>query len=137
MTRPRVPMLPIRSTLPRDRADVAHQDVRVTNELAFKVLGWRTGPGRFLKSGRSWTPQWKFQPLRKLEHALELLDKAAPQHFAMEGDDMIGFRVKVRIGGVTGEAYGQTQARVIAYAVARAIGISVPGAVDGRKSNGI
>jgi hypothetical protein len=112
-------------------------DRTLTAQLAQVVMGWRIGPGRFLKSDRSWTPRWKFQPLKRLEHALELLDKTVPQHFGMEGDEKTGFRVKVRIAGVIGEAHGQSKPRTIAYAIARAVGIAVPAAVDRRKSNGI
>lgn len=111
------------------------QDVRMTGELARRVMGWRTSPGRFIKANRSWTPTWKFQPLKKLEHAMNLLERAAPQYFALEGDDKTEFRVKIQIAGVIGEARGQSKPRTITYAIARAIGITVPPVVDGRKSN--
>ncbi len=112
-------------------------DDTFTAQLAQVVMGWRTAPGRFLKAGRGWTPQWKFQPLKSLKDALDLLEKAAPQHLTLDGDEKTGVRVKVRIAGVTGEAHGQSKPRAICYAVARAVGITVPTAVDGRKSNGI
>jgi hypothetical protein len=110
-------------------------DQELTNALVLQIMGWKCAPGRFIKPNRGWTPQWKFQPLKKPEHALELLDKAAPQLFTMEGDVKKGFHVKVRIAGVTGEARGQSKAKTISYAIARAIGITVPPAVDQRKSS--
>lgn len=91
----------------RAREATVNNDGTLTAQLAQGVMGWRTGPGRFLKPDRGWTPQWKFQPLTKLEHALELLDHATPQHFAMEGDAKTGFRVMVQIAGATGEARGR------------------------------
>jgi len=103
------------------------QDVRMTTELACRVMSWRTGPGRFIKPNRGWTPRWKFQPLKKLEHALNLLERAAPQHFSMEGDETTGLHVRVQIAGVIGEARGKSKPRAIAYAVARAVGIQVEG----------
>jgi hypothetical protein len=105
--------------------------------LAERVMGWRTSPNRFHKSGRGWLPRWRFQPLKSLKSALELLEKASPQHFKMEGDEKTGFRARVRIAGVLGEARGQSKPRTMTYAVARALGIPVPFASDGRKRDEI
>jgi hypothetical protein len=44
--------------------------------FAERVMGWRITPDRILKGGRHWSPRWHFQPLRRLEHALLLLEKA-------------------------------------------------------------
>jgi hypothetical protein len=125
------------SCLSRPAEGTRMNDNNLTSELAMRIMSWRTSPGRFLKPNKGWTPTWKFQPLTRLKDALELLEKATPQHYSIEGDEKTGFRVKVSVAGVTGEARGQSQPRVIVCAIARAIGIAVPVAVDGRKSHGI
>src|SRR5262245_53243691 len=38
----------------------------LTVALAERVMGWRVAPGRFIKSGRSWIPHWRFSPLTRI-----------------------------------------------------------------------
>jgi hypothetical protein len=105
---------------------MAINDDILTVQLAEVIMGWRTSPNRFHKSGRSWIPRWRFQPLKNLKDALELLEKASPQHFTLQGNDKTGFHTKVCIAGAIGEARGKSEPRTIAYAVARALGVKVP-----------
>jgi hypothetical protein len=100
-------------------------DVRLTEELARRVMGWGSAPGRFLKSERRWIPRWRFQPTERLVDAFHLLEKAAPEEYSMSGDNKGNFRVRVQIGGRTGEAHGTSKPRTITYAVALAIGLGV------------
>ena len=52
-------------------------DDRLTERLAAEVFGWRTAPGRFIKSERSWTPRHRFAPLTRLDDAFQLVDGVA------------------------------------------------------------
>ncbi len=98
-------------------------DERLIDELARRVMNWKPGPDRFVKSGRSWIPRWRFQPAEKLEDALRLLETAAPEDYSMRGDGRGNFSVRVRIGDTTGEATGVSKPRAITLAIARALGI--------------
>jgi hypothetical protein len=100
-------------------------DDRLTEELAHQVLGWSVGPDRFVMDGRRWLPRWRFQPAARLEDAFRLLDRAAPQEYAMGAAENGGFWAKVRVAGVTGEAHESSQARALTLAIARAIGLNV------------
>jgi hypothetical protein len=96
----------------------------LTATLAQRILGWRVGPDRFLKGGRQWTPRWKFQPLRRLEHALQLIEKADGTYSLTKTASEV--TVHVAVGGRTGRASGKSKAATITVALARAIGIEVP-----------
>lgn len=100
---------------------------RLTDELATRVMGWRLAPGRYIKSSRNWTPRWRFAPLTNLVDAIRLLDAAAPQKYTMHGGSGGSFLVRVQIGAETGEAQGQSRARAITCAIARALAIDVAG----------
>jgi hypothetical protein len=93
--------------------------------LAARVMHWRVTPDRFLTGKRGWLPRWKFQPTRNLKDAFRLLDAAVPQEYAVRTDATGAFWAKVRVGGATGEARESSQARAIAFAIARAIGLNV------------
>jgi hypothetical protein len=97
---------------------------RLTRILAERVMGWRIAPGRFLKSGRTWLPSWRFQPITRLDHALELLNKATDNYAITSGKNGIT-RVVVHIGNRSGTAEDRSKPRAITHAVARALGIRV------------
>ena len=98
---------------------------RLTSILAERVMGWRARPSRFLTGNRHWLTRWRFQPVKRLEDASRLLERAAPQEYSLERDHDGRFHVKVRIAGATGEARASSQASAISFAIARAIGIEV------------
>src|ERR1035441_6423116 len=100
-------------------------DQRLADELAARVMGWRLAPGRYIKSGRSWLPRWRFAPLSKIEDAFCLLDAAHPEDFAMRGRGTDEFWVGGRLPGGSGEARDRSKPRAIARAVASAIGIDL------------
>lgn len=93
--------------------------------LAERVMGWTVGPDRYLMGKRAWMPRWRFQPTENLEDAFLLLGKATPEEYNMRGDSEGNFRVQVRIGGVSGEAWGASKPLAITWAIARAVGIEV------------
>jgi hypothetical protein len=101
-------------------------DQRLIDGLAVGVMGWTVAPDRFLMGRRRWIPRWRFQPTRILDDAFKLLEKAAPQDYAM-GDDGRGFWVRVRIGKVIGQARDRSKARAIVIALARALGLEPAG----------
>jgi hypothetical protein len=97
----------------------------LTAALAEKVMHWGVSPDRFLLGGRRWLPRWRFQPEKRLEDAFRLLSAAAPEEYTMGKAERLGFWVRVRIAGRTGEARDTSQPRAMALAVARALGIDV------------
>jgi hypothetical protein len=99
----------------------------LTSLVAERVMGWRAGPERFVMDGRRWLPRWRFQPVLRMADASRLLEKAAPQEYAIGAAENGTFWARVRIAGVGGEARESSQARALTFAIARAIGID-PGA---------
>jgi hypothetical protein len=99
-------------------------DNQLTERLAVQVLGWRRAPGRFIKPGRGWTPDWCFQPLVNLADAFQVLDRAGAKYkLSCERDG--SFTAQVQIGRNVGKASGKSKARTICLAVAQALGIEV------------
>ena len=98
---------------------------QLTAVLAERVMGWNVGPDRFMMGGRRWLPRWRFQPARRLEDAFRLLERLAPQEYAMGAAETGGFWAKVRVAGTTGEARESSQARAVTFAIARAIDLKV------------
>jgi hypothetical protein len=94
----------------------------LTDALAERVMGWKATPDRFIKSGRSWLPKWRFAPLSRLDDAFQLLDRSGSTYKLECGDGDL-FRVEVRSGGRVGKASGDPKARAITLAVARSIGL--------------
>ena len=105
-------------------------DERLTNELATRGMGWRATPDRYLKSGRSWIPRWRFQPLVVLADALVLLDHLA-EKYSLSGVQHGPFTAQVQIRSRTGKASGSCKARTIAFAVAQALGIDAEHTAQG------
>jgi hypothetical protein len=92
--------------------------------LAERMMHWSVAPGRLLLGKGRWLPRWRFQPTENLADAFKLLEKAAPQDYAM-GDDGKGPWARVRIGNAIGQARDASKARAITLAVAEAAGIEV------------
>lgn len=105
-------------------------DEKLTAELARRVMGWKPAPNRFVKSGRSWIPKWRFQPLKRLEDAFAVLEHSRCE-YVIERSAKAGFTVQVRIGGRIGTAGGDVKARAISVAVGRALQID---GLDGVKA---
>ena len=100
-------------------------DEELTDRLAERAMGWRVGPDRFLLSQRSWIPRWRFQPTKRSEDAMRLLEQVAPEEFTMGSAENGGFWVRVRVAGITGEAREPSKPQAITDAIARALGIRV------------
>jgi hypothetical protein len=96
-------------------------DERLTDELAARVMGWKPGPDRFVKSGRGWISRWRFQPLENLPHAFQLLDRAT-RNYTLTSDGGM-FTAEIRAASGRGTASGELIARTITLAVARALGL--------------
>src|SRR5690349_4165886 len=95
-------------------------DDALTAQLVERIMGWKIGPDRFIKSGRSWIPRWRFRPFLDPSNALELLDKAADR-FRVTSPSRNVFIAEVRIHGRCGKASGEEFARTIVTALARAL----------------
>jgi hypothetical protein len=86
-------------------------------------MGWRVAPGRYLKSGRVWIPQWRFQPLHELADAFQLLDRVADS-FSVTSRSPKVVIANVKVGSRCGKASGAQIARTITIALARAMGLA-------------
>lgn len=96
----------------------------LTAVLAERCMGWKAAPDRFMKSGRSWIPRWRFQPLVDLADAFRLLDQVA-NRYTLTSDRRRPFSVEVQVGTRCGKASSKNKARAITLAVARALGLEV------------
>ena len=97
---------------------------QLTEILAQRIMGWRIGPSRILKGGRQWAPRWHFQPLRRFEHAFQLLEKLNGTYtLARAGDGT--YTAQVCVGDRRGTAVGESEAGAVTVALARAVGIAV------------
>jgi hypothetical protein len=105
------------------------QAARTTNEdelaarLAERLLGWRIGPDRFIKPGRSWSPRSRFRPFEKIADSFQLLDRA--DSFSVTSTHRGRYIAEVHSGGRRGEACGEQMARAITTALARALGMEI------------
>src|SRR5262249_18449492 len=86
-------------------------DRQLTDQLASRVLGWRAQGDRFLKSGKSWEPRWRFSPLSDIACAFELLHLTGA-HYAIRHDSS-EFSVELEIGALRANATGIHLARTI------------------------
>ncbi len=93
----------------------------LTDALA-EQLGWKVAPDRFIKSGRTWLPRWRFAPLSRLDDAFLLLDRFATS-YTMRWAERGRFFVEVRSGRRIGRAYGEPKSRAITLAIAEALGL--------------
>ena len=96
---------------------------KTTDELARLVMGWRTAPDRFIKSGRSWIPRWRFQPFTELADAFQLLDQAASQ-YTLSYDGRT-FTADVLTATGRGIASGEQKPKTISIAVVRSLRLEV------------
>ena len=87
-------------------------------------MGWKVTPDRFIKSGRSWIPRWRFQPLDDIADAIELLNRVA-SWFTLLSTLKKVVTAEVNVAGRHGKASGPQTARTITIAVARALGLVV------------
>jgi hypothetical protein len=94
---------------------------QLTTLLAEQVMGWKSAPGRFVKSGRTWIPDWRFAPFARLEDAFFLLNRAAKDYELTVANGRL--TVEVRIAGRVGTAVGDPKAETITGAVVRALGL--------------
>jgi len=99
-------------------------DEELTAYLAERAMGWKVTPDRFIKSGRSWIPRWRFQPLNDIADALDLLNRAA-NWFTLVSSLKKVVTAEVNVAGHRGKASGKQIARTITIAVARALGLDV------------
>jgi hypothetical protein len=88
--------------------------------LAERVFGWRTAPDRFLTGSRSWIPHWKFNPLRQISDAFQLLDASEPSQYAICLNDG-QFHVDIEIRGNVGTANDRSRQQAIIVALARSL----------------
>jgi hypothetical protein len=128
MTRPPIARQSRKQTPLVDRARVNDEDVRITEELACKAMGWKPAPDRFFKSGRSWIPRWRFRPFEEIGDAFQSLDAVA-SGYTLVSNEGESFRAEVRVKGRVGQACGDSRARAIATATWRALGLEGPDAM--------
>lgn len=95
----------------------------LTDELALRALGWRKAPGRYLKAGRSWISDSRFQPLKNVEDAFRLLDAVADAYSLISAPGPV-YTVHLTAEGRTGSATGKSKARTICFAVARLLNLA-------------
>jgi hypothetical protein len=98
-------------------------DDRLTEKLAAQILGWKATPDRFIKSGRSWIPRWRFRPLAELADAFRLLDHAGARYTLTRNNST--FAAEVQIGSCRGKAVGAGKARTICIALGRALQMEI------------
>jgi hypothetical protein len=97
---------------------------QITSILAERIMGWRTAPGRFLKSNREWLPTRRFQPLKSADDAFRILEVTSATFSLVQAGNG-RFTARVSIGASTGVATGEFKAATITVAIARAIGLDV------------
>ena len=97
----------------------------LTRLLAERVMKWTAAPNRYILGGRTWIPNWRFQPCENLADAFQLLDAAKPETYSIGADETGCFWAKVQFGGVVGEARDRSLPLAITCAVARGSGIDV------------
>jgi len=98
-------------------------DARLTQELAARVMGWRSAPGRYLiSSDRRWIPARQFQPLQNVGDAVALLEHAGAE-YALACGRGGAFAARVSTGTREGKASGDCSARVLTMALVEALGI--------------
>jgi hypothetical protein len=105
----------------------------LTALLAERIMHWSVAPDRFLLGNRQWITRSRFQPLSDVKHAFRLLEAAASS-FSLATLSDGTFKAEVKVGDRTGTASGEPKAACITLAVARAIGIDVPGRPQGYSS---
>ena len=100
-------------------------NARLTDELACRVMRWKPGRDRFIKSDRQWVLRWRFQPLTSVENAFELLNTAAASLVLTTARDG-SYVAQVKLGRRAGRASSPSAATSITVAIARALQLDVP-----------
>jgi len=100
-------------------------DQGLTDELARRVMRWKPGRDRFIKSDRQWVLRWRFQPLTSVENAFELLNTTAAS-LVLTTARHGSFTAQVKLGQRSGRASAPSVATSITVAIARALGLDVP-----------
>lgn len=103
------------------KAGRAGEDSGLIDRLVSRVLKWTPAADRFLTGNGSWLPRWKFDPLKSLDDAFRLVDASKPTSYALS---YCGgrFFAEIVIKGKVGQATGICKSRVIASALAGALG---------------
>ena len=101
----------------------------LADELVTRVMGWKTTPDRFIKSGRNWLPKWRFSPLTCLDDTFQLLNRARST-YAFTKNSLGTVTAQVSVGDRAGSASGRSEAVTISVALARALGIQVDSQED-------
>lgn len=99
--------------------------LRLTEALAQKTLGWKSGPNRYLMSNRRWLPKWRFQPTEKIADAFHLVEAGGVEKYQILAERKNKYLVKVRTSRSTGQGCATSLPLAISLAVARAYGIDV------------
>ena len=103
-------------------------DDQLTGALVERLLGWKSTVERFVKSGRSWIPRWRFAPLVRLPDAFHLLEHSGAQYIISK--EAARFTVRVELDGRAGKTYCHAAdglARAMTTALALAAGLSASG----------
>ena len=100
-------------------------DELLTDKLVTLVMGWRLAPGRYIQTGRGWSPRSRFRPLVELRDAFRLLTTASDDYCLVAKPGGV-FTAEVRLAGRTGKASGESPSRTITMALARALQIEPP-----------
>jgi hypothetical protein len=98
---------------------------RLTATLAERVMRWGVAPHRFLTGNRGWIPRWRFQPMKNIEDAFQLLDEIDPDECRMSKCRDADWTIRITTRGTVGCAQDASIARAITLAVARAIDLDV------------
>lgn len=116
----------IRASEGAHRSAVGQQrnEADVTAALAQVVMGWTPTRDRFIESGRTWRPRWRFAPFTRIDDAFLVLERSGA-NFKLEGGADSPFTAIVEARGRLGRAQGEPKARVITSAIAQALGIEM------------
>jgi hypothetical protein len=93
----------------------------LTALLAERIMSWRVGPDRFIKSGHTWIPRWRFAPFSHVEDAFRLLNQASKDYKLARINGI--FTVEVHMADRVGTAIGGPLAETMTVAVVRALGL--------------
>jgi hypothetical protein len=93
---------------------------RLTTELVRRLMDWKITPDRFITSGRSWTPRWRFNPMTSIDDAFQLLDRSGAR-YRLTAVERKPFTAEVWVGDRRGEDSGERKAKTITVALARAL----------------
>ena len=102
-------------------------DDALADRLAEIVLGWKAKAERYQTPDRRSLPRWRFQPSRRIESALMLLDAAKPEQYTMARQRGGIFYASVTLAGTRGECRSRCLPAAVVRALARALQIEKKG----------